>query len=62
MADTPDNPNMREMPVGCAFAARCPTAAERCRQELPPLRDDEPGHRYACWFPVSDRIPVEVGR
>jgi oligopeptide/dipeptide ABC transporter ATP-binding protein len=55
-------PNMRDLPVGCAFAPRCPTAVERCRQELPPLRDDEPGHQYACWFPVSDRIPVEVGR
>ncbi len=40
---------------GCAFAPRCPRAAERCRVERP-LLDDGPGHgsrRVACHFPLS---------
>ena len=45
---------------GCAFAPRCPRAAERCRLERPPLeaigRDDglrgEDLRRVACHFPL----------
>ena len=33
---------------GCPFAARCPYAQERCRAELPVLRELEPGHWAAC--------------
>jgi len=32
---------------GCAFAARCPFAIERCRDEAPKLHGD-PAHRVAC--------------
>ena len=31
-------PALREPIAGCAFAPRCPYAAERCRVEAPPLR------------------------
>jgi peptide/nickel transport system ATP-binding protein len=34
--------------VGCAFAARCSLASERCR-ELPPFIDAGQGHVVACW-------------
>jgi len=34
----------------CAFAPRCPRAAERCFQETPPLRDIAPGHSVRCHF------------
>jgi peptide/nickel transport system ATP-binding protein len=36
--------------AGCAFADRCPRAAERCRAEAPALRELAPGHRAACHF------------
>jgi oligopeptide transport system ATP-binding protein len=39
---------------GCAFAPRCPRAAERCRTERPLLRPGaEPGTQVACHYPLS---------
>ena len=43
--------------TGCSFAPRCPDARDRCRQEAPPLAEQEPGHRWACWFPCSNGGP-----
>ncbi|WP_199434119.1 dipeptide/oligopeptide/nickel ABC transporter permease/ATP-binding protein [Qaidamihabitans albus] len=37
------------VPVGCAFAARCPFADEQCRGADPPLVADREGRRVACW-------------
>jgi oligopeptide/dipeptide ABC transporter ATP-binding protein len=34
--------------VRCAFAPRCPQAAERCFHEKPPLREIAPGHSVRC--------------
>jgi oligopeptide/dipeptide ABC transporter ATP-binding protein len=40
--------------VGCAFAPRCPRAAQRCRVERPLLREaHRPAHQIACHFPLS---------
>ena len=36
-------------PPGCAYAARCPLASDRCRAEDPPLVADAAGRRVACW-------------
>jgi peptide/nickel transport system ATP-binding protein len=52
-------PRPGRWPRGCSFAARCPSAAEDCRQELPMLRDlgvSEP-HWVRCHFPQP---PVSV--
>ncbi|MFC7492629.1 MULTISPECIES: dipeptide/oligopeptide/nickel ABC transporter permease/ATP-binding protein [unclassified Nocardioides] len=38
-----------DVPTGCAYAARCPLATERCRTEQPPLETDAAGRRVACW-------------
>jgi peptide/nickel transport system ATP-binding protein len=38
-----------DMPRGCAFAPRCPTAVDRCFHEEPPLALKEDGHWAACW-------------
>ncbi len=35
--------------VGCAFAARCSLATDRCRREAPPFVDAGGGHIVACW-------------
>lgn len=37
---------------GCAFAPRCPRAAERCRTERPPLQDVSGAAQIACHFPL----------
>jgi oligopeptide transport system ATP-binding protein len=41
-------PSPIEVPAGCRFHPRCPFAEARCRSEVPPLREIEPGHRVAC--------------
>jgi peptide/nickel transport system ATP-binding protein len=38
-----------DMPRGCAFAPRCPSAVARCWEEEPPLALKEEGHWVACW-------------
>ena len=35
-------------PSGCVFHPRCPIAIERCRSEVPALREVRVGHRAAC--------------
>ncbi|UYN93585.1 MAG: ABC transporter ATP-binding protein [Enhydrobacter sp.] len=35
--------------VGCAFAARCSLATDRCRRDAPPFVDAGDGHTVACW-------------
>ncbi len=41
-------PSVLDPPAGCAFAARCPLAEERCRAERPALRAIMSDHRAAC--------------
>ena len=48
-------PSLREPIAGCAFAARCAHAVERCRVEAPPLEPKAPGHTVACW--EADELP-----
>ena len=38
-----------DVPEGCAYAARCPLASQRCRDEDPALEPHGPDHRVACW-------------
>lgn len=45
LADGPDRSVLGE---GCAFAARCPIAVERCRKEVPVLQEVTTGHFSAC--------------
>jgi oligopeptide/dipeptide ABC transporter ATP-binding protein len=35
-------------PPGCAFHPRCPHAVDRCRVEIPALREVSPGTLSAC--------------
>ncbi|MFD1541957.1 dipeptide/oligopeptide/nickel ABC transporter permease/ATP-binding protein [Nonomuraea guangzhouensis] len=46
-------PEPDAMPDGCAFAARCPSASDRCRAADPELATAGPGHRVACWHPAD---------
>ena len=41
-------PSPMRPPAGCHFHTRCPYAVERCRVEVPPMREVRPGHFAAC--------------
>jgi peptide/nickel transport system ATP-binding protein len=43
-------PNLRFIHTGCPFAGRCSLAEQLCSEELPALRQIEPGHWVACHF------------
>jgi len=44
-------PSLRELPVGCAFADRCPRADDTTRTHQPELREVRPDHLVACFHP-----------
>jgi oligopeptide/dipeptide ABC transporter ATP-binding protein len=44
--------------AGCAFAARCARAAERCWRETPALTHTSPGHALACHHPLEYEAAV----
>jgi peptide/nickel transport system ATP-binding protein len=48
-------PSLREEIPGCAFAPRCPVAAETCTHARPPLVAHAPNHRAACWATAPSR-------
>ena len=41
-------PNLMDPPPGCLFSNRCPCCTQRCREEMPRLREVSPGHQVAC--------------
>ena len=43
-----DIPSPMNPPSGCRFHTRCPYAVERCKQEVPVLKEYGPGHFAAC--------------
>ncbi len=58
LADIPGMvPPLNALPRGCAFAPRCPRAMERCRQELPELKELRPGRWAACFAAEQDATP-----
>lgn len=46
-------PDAFNLPTGCAYAARCPGASERCRAERPALASED-GHALACHHPLTE--------
>ncbi len=46
-------PDPSRPPAGCRFSSRCPQATERCRTEIPELREVRPGHQVACHWVES---------
>lgn len=45
-----DPPSPAAIPPGCRFHPRCPIAQDRCRVEVPELREVSPGQAAACHF------------
>lgn len=48
-------PSPIDIPSGCSFASRCPSAFGRCRTETPRLREHRPGSFAACHLLDSDQ-------
>lgn len=46
-------PTLKDMPIGCRFAPRCPMATQRCREEQPALMDVAAGHQVRCFMSCS---------
>ncbi|MDH2412907.1 dipeptide/oligopeptide/nickel ABC transporter permease/ATP-binding protein [Nocardioides sp. CER19] len=58
LATIPGHPvDPAQMPVGCAYAARCPLATAVCREQDPALVADTSGRRVACWHAGE---PIEM--
>jgi oligopeptide/dipeptide ABC transporter ATP-binding protein len=51
-----DVPSPVDPPPGCRFHTRCPYAFDRCRVEVPPMKEVAPGHLAACH--LRDGTPV----
>ena len=43
-------PDLINPPQGCRFHPRCPHVMDRCRREVPPFDEVQPGRRTACWL------------
>jgi peptide/nickel transport system ATP-binding protein len=54
-------PNPLNPPSGCAFHPRCPFADDRCRREVPALKNAEEGGAVACHAVDEGRLPPPSG-
>lgn len=41
-------PSLIDPPPGCLFSNRCPYCTQKCKEEMPQLRQIAPGHQVAC--------------
>jgi oligopeptide/dipeptide ABC transporter ATP-binding protein len=47
---TGDVPGVVHLPSGCVFHDRCKYVTQKCKDEIPPLDVQSPGHQAACWY------------
>jgi oligopeptide/dipeptide ABC transporter ATP-binding protein len=57
-----DVPSPQNPPSGCPFHERCWKMQSICKEQMPPLemKDGDPGHQMACWFPGPDGAPGTI--
>jgi oligopeptide/dipeptide ABC transporter ATP-binding protein len=54
-------PNLENLSTGCAFAARCAFADDKCREDDPLLTVFAGPHSVACWHPrPSEELADEL--
>jgi len=46
-------PDLLELPKGCPFAVRCSFVKNICHEEMPILKEVQPGRQIACWVSIS---------
>jgi oligopeptide/dipeptide ABC transporter ATP-binding protein len=57
-----DPPSPIHLPPGCRFSGRCPAAIDRCRSEVPELREIAASHWVSCHrVEGPDRAPLALG-
>jgi oligopeptide/dipeptide ABC transporter ATP-binding protein len=49
-----DVPTPANIPSGCPFHSRCPHVMDRCRRDVPVLRDTGGDHVVSCWLHDGD--------
>jgi oligopeptide/dipeptide ABC transporter ATP-binding protein len=49
-------PSFANMPPGCSFAPRCPSAAARCVAESPAVTQVASGAKVACLYPIHSPV------
>ena len=42
-------PSPKEYPEGCRFSLRCDEACDKCRSQMPPLKELPDGRKVRCW-------------
>ena len=47
-------PSAVDVPSGCRFHTRCPYATDRCRSEVPEMKDQDAGRQVACHYPLKE--------
>jgi peptide/nickel transport system ATP-binding protein len=43
-------PSPDQLPQGCSFSPRCAHCMDICRERLPELCEEKPGHQVRCWL------------
>ncbi len=57
---TGDVPSPLNPPPGCVFHTRCPFAEERCKREVPVIKQAAPGHFVACHLVEGQEVDAAV--
>ena len=49
-------PSPLDVPKGCPFQNRCEHCIDRCKAEMPKLKEIAPGHAVACFYVEEQKI------
>ena len=49
-------PSPLDVPKGCPFHNRCQHCTDRCKAEMPKLKEIAPGHAVACFYVEEQKI------